>query len=412
LKTPRPFHSDRLNLQPLAAPLLVLLLAFFAGALPLQRAAAQSSEGLRFTQSLNLQDVSPGIEYGQTTSGRASKDEHTGPWVINALRVDPSRATLKLVRALDEGVGLETVSSLVLRHGALAGINGGYFRTTGTFRGESVGLYLLDGKLISESNNERAGMGLISSGKTSEVVFGHLKFSGQLSAGRTKHNVNGVNRPLLKDELIVFNPEFHRTTLTNPDGIEVVVRRNRVVSVNDLKGSSWIPPDGYVISAVGSSREWAKAHLRKGSRVNFSWRLSPIDRDLEHGTDENWRRARNIVGAGPQLIRAGKIDITDKQERMSPAFRTDLHPRTAIAKLASGKILLVTVDGRQPGVSAGMSLNMLAELLLELGAVEALNLDGGGSTAMVLKHKLVNHPSDQAGERPVSDAILVFSKSN
>lgn len=59
-----------------------------------------------------------------------------------------------------------------------------------------------------------------------------------------------------------------------------------------------------------------------------------------------------------------------------------------------------------------MSLTSLANLLLELGAVEAMNLDGGGSTTMIIHNKLVNKPSDQAGERPVSDAILVFPKAN
>jgi exopolysaccharide biosynthesis protein len=68
---------------------------------------------------------------------------------------------------------------------------------------------------------------------------------------------------------------------------------------------------------------------------------------------------------------------------------------------------MVTVDGRQPNVSVGMSLNELAEMLLEFGAVEAMNLDGGGSTAMFVKDKVVNQTSDKTGERPVSDAILV-----
>jgi hypothetical protein len=70
------------------------------------------------------------------------------------------------------------------------------------------------------------------------------------------------------------------------------------------------------------------------------------------------------------------------------------------------------VDGRQPGVSVGMSLFMLSDLLLELGAIDAMNLDGGGSTTMVIQNKLVNKPSDQTGERPVSDAILVFPRDN
>lgn len=399
----------RYRFQTLARLLLVLLFALSAWQSP-QTADAQTPRALRFTESLKFQEISPGIEHGQTSSGYASKDELTGPWFINVLRIDLSRATLKIVHALDEGVGLETVSSMATRYRATAAINGGYFRTTGTYRGESIGLLLLDGKLISEPNNDRAEVGLISAGNNTEVVFGHLRFSGQISVGRTRHSVQGLNRPLSPDELIVFTPEFHRTSLTNPGGIEVVVRRNIVVAVGDLKGSSQIPSDGYVVSAVGSARQWVKNHLRKGSRLMFSWRLSSLEPNVVDNDEEKWRRAYSIVGAGPQLIKAGKVAITDKEEKMSPTFRTDRHPRTAIAKLESGKLLLLTVDGRQPGVSAGMSLNMLADLLLEFGAVEVINLDGGGSTAMVVRDKLVNRPSDQTGERPVSDAILVFSK--
>jgi exopolysaccharide biosynthesis protein len=71
---------------------------------------------------------------------------------------------------------------------------------------------------------------------------------------------------------------------------------------------------------------------------------------------------------------------------------------------------MVTVDGRQPGESIGMSLTMLADLLIEFGASEAINLDGGGSTTMVIRNTVVNKPSDATGERPVSDAILIYPK--
>ena len=368
----------------------------------------QATLSVRFTESLKLQEVEPGIEYGQTTAGRASQDETTGPWFINVLRIDLNRATLKSVHALDEGVGLETVSSMAARFRAVAATNGGYFRVAGTYRGDSIGLLVIEQKLISEPHNDRAEFGLIHAGDKTELIFGHLKFSGKISVGSVKHAVQGLNRPLAPDEMIVFTPQFHRTTLTNPDGIEVVVRRNRVVSVGDLKGSSKIPSDGYVISAVGSAREWVKTHIRKSARISFSWRLNAI----EPGADAVWMRAYSMLGGGPQLIKAGQIAITDKQEKMAPGFATDRHPRTAIAKLESGKLLLATVDGRQPGISAGMTLEMLAELLLELGAVDAINLDGGGSTTMVIHQKIVNRPSDQTGERPVSDAILVFPKPN
>lgn len=385
--------------------LLLFVLAVFLGEFPPQASLAQE-RNLRFTAALKVQEVSRGIEYGQVSSGQSSRDESTGPWLINVLRINLTKARLRIVRALDAGVGMETVSSLAARHGAVAAINGGYFRTSGTYRGESLGFLLLDGKFISESHNDRAVVGVVNSRNGGEVIFGHLKSFGEITVGAAKHAVQGVNRPVALNELVIFTPEFHRTTLTNPNGIELIIRRNRVVAIEDLKGSSQIPADGFVISASGSAREWIKQHVFKGSRATFSWRMTPIGPDAHN----SWRNAGSILGGGPQLIKGGKIAITNLQENITNAFVTDLHPRTAIAKLNSGKVLLVTVDGRQPGVSLGMSLTTLAELLLELGAVEAINLDGGGSTTMVVRDKVVNRPSDQAGERPVSDAILVFSK--
>jgi len=354
----------------------------------------------RYTSSLAFTEVAPGIEHGQVAT-RASE----GPLLINVLRVDLKRARLKIVRALDQGLGLETVSSLAARHRAVAAINGGFFRTTGTYRGESTGFFLMDGKLISEPYNDRAELGFINEGPATDVIFGHLKYRGEISAGSAKHLVQGINRPVSPNEMILFTPEFHRTTLTNPDGVEVVVRRNTVVAVRDLTGSTPIPADGFVISAVGTARDWIKRNMRRGSRTRFWWSMSSLDPDQ----DAQWRRARNILGAGPQLIRSGKVAITHLREKIAEAFASDHHPRTAAGKTTDSKLLLVTVDGRQPQISIGMSLYSLADLLLELGAVDAINLDGGGSTTMVVKQKVVNSPSDQTGERPVSDAILVFS---
>lgn len=355
-------------------------------------------------QEPSFREIAPGVEYMQLVRNYAKGEEGSGPWVINLLQIDMRSARLKLVHALDEGVGLETVSSMTARHGAVAGTNGGYFRTSGEYRGESVGTLMLARKLISEPNNERASLGILPDGKG--LVFGHLKFSGRISIGSQGHKIDGLNRPLSADELVIFTPEFHRTTLTTPEVVEVVIRKRRVVSIRENVGSRLIPDDGYVISATGSKRSWILKHCRRGKNLNLALRLEPVDKDQK----AEWSQVDNIVGGGPQLIKNGHISITNEAEKITAAFVTERHPRTAIAQLRSGKVLLITVDGRQPEVSVGMSLPALAELLLEFGAIGAINLDGGGSTTMVVSNKVVNHPSDQTGERPVSDAILIYSR--
>src|SRR5260221_4967540 len=132
---------------------------------------------------LRSEVIAPGVEHLQLVRGFKSDKEGTGPWFINMLRIDLTRARLRLVHALDEAVGLETVSSMAARHGALAAVNSGYFRTTGTYRGDSVGVEVLEGKIVSESNNARAALGLIEKSGAQELIFGHVKFEGAIIAG-------------------------------------------------------------------------------------------------------------------------------------------------------------------------------------------------------------------------------------
>jgi exopolysaccharide biosynthesis protein len=394
-------------LMPLRFVLYVVFLSFLNASLT----SGSYSRGVGSQQPgrQEFRPVGSGIEHLRFTRGQKSENEATGPWQINLLRVDPKQLHLRIAHALDEGVGLETTSSIAARYGAIAAVNAGFFRTTGTYRGESSGVLVIDGKLISEPLEGRAATGFIESAITSEIIFGHLKFSGRLESVRGRRfAVGGLNRPRGANELVVYTPEFHRNTLTTPDGVEVICRRNRVIRIRDGQGSGAIPLDGFVLSASGIARDWVLANLRAGSPIRLDLKLMPVESEKTDG----WKRASFIVGGGPQLIKDGRIAITFEGEKVTPRFVSDRHPRTAIAVLKDGRVLLATVDGRQPGVSAGMSLPEFAQLLLEFDASEAINLDGGGSTTMVVNGKPVNTPSDQAGERPVSDAILLVPRQH
>ena len=354
-----------------------------------------------------FQSVGRGIEHLRITRGHKSENEKTGPWQINLLRVDMKQANIRVTHALDEGVGLETTSSMAARYGAVAAVNAGFFRTTSAYRGEPSGALMVEGKLISEPLEGRAAFGLIRRATGAEIIFGHLRFSGSLeTTGGRRLSISGLNRPREANELIVYTPEFHRTTLTTPDGVEAIVRRNTVIRVRNGGGSSTIPADGVVLSAVGTARDWVVANLRAGARIRLESSVVPIKNE----TTNWWSRATYVVGGGPQLVKESRVAITFVPEKIDPTFVSARHPRTAIARLSDGRLLLATVDGRQPGVSTGMSLPELAELVLEFGAAEAINLDGGGSTTMVVNGKLVNTPSDQTGERPISDAILILPR--
>lgn len=124
----------------------------------------------------------------------------------------------------------------------------------------------------------------------------------------------------------------------------------------------------------------------------------------------DWARARDAI-SGAGLLRLDGRDLTDwSDERISAGFDTTRHPRTMIGTDAQGAIWLVTVDGRNPEVSLGMSFTELQGLARRLGLRSALNLDGGGSTTMWVGGRIVNSPSDAGGPRKVSDAILVIPR--
>jgi len=126
----------------------------------------------------------------------------------------------------------------------------------------------------------------------------------------------------------------------------------------------------------------------------------------------HWTASRDIVGGAGLLRRGGRSlrPVDWIPEKMREGFTTDRHPRTMIGVGEKGGIWLITVDGRNPAVSLGMSFSELQRLAERVGLRDALNLDGGGSTTMVVRGEVVNHPSDPTGPRRVSDALLVYPR--
>ena len=121
-----------------------------------------------------------------------------------------------------------------------------------------------------------------------------------------------------------------------------------------------------------------------------------------------------VVGAGPRILRAGEVAVAARREGFAPSssffgsFVASRRPRTLAGVRADGSLLLVTVDGRAPGWSAGMTLREAARLMRSLGARSALNLDGDGSSTMAVRGQVVNRPSDPGGERRVSDGLFAM----
>ncbi len=357
-----------------------------------------------FCFSVSAQDfktLSDGIEYAEMTRKIDKK-----PVRINLLRLDLTKVRLDVVHAMDAAIGTETTSSMATRYGAFAAINAGFFRLDKSiFAGDSTGVLVINNEFYSESYSGRVALMIENNLDRTQVSIERANITDSIEVNDKTFDV-GRNRERKDNDLVLFSNNFNYTTLTDNNGIEFLIESNKVVKIVDERGSNKIPWDDYVLSASGKMREELKNILKLGTRItHFVKQSSPTDST----TGTLFKTAEDIIGGVPQLIKNGKIEITWEQEKSSKSFVETRHPRTAVAKLKDGKFLMVTVDGRQKE-SVGMNLNELAALLLELGATDAMNLDGGGSTTMFAGGKIVNKPSDKDGERRVSDAILVFPR--
>lgn len=352
------------------------------------------------TAAQDFKVLRDGVEYAEY-----EREIDGVPVKMNLLRLDLTKVRLDVVHAMDAAIGLEKTSSIAARHGAFAAINAGFFRLdTSIFAGDASGILQIDGKLLSESYADRIALGIINGKDRTEVSIGNLKSEISFVRGVDEtFAVSGINRERKKDEIVLFTPEFHRTTLTDSSGFELIVKGRLVEEIRKNTGSSIIPSNGFVISV--SNEKYSKLSQKKNI-IRLRKSIEP----LEKSQSVFFSQAEDIVGGVPQLIKNGRIKITWEAEKSSKSFVETKHPRTAVAKLKDGKFLMVTIDGRSES-SGGISLENLAKFLLELGATDAMNLDGGGSTTMFVDGKVVNKPSDKEGERRVSDAILVFPRA-
>ncbi len=316
-----------------------------------------------------------------------------GPFRTAGIIVDP-QAGVRLVPAFGDGQRMRRMrpSELAQRAGALAAANGGFFGTNG----DPLGCLMADREVVSEPDPQRSCAGFTEDGA---VMFDRVRFEAIVSTPETSAPINGVNRDRRNDELILYRPSFDQSTRTNAFGAEAVVIGNTVASVSDFRGNSPIPRDGFVLSGHGRARQWIVQTLSPGTAVSLTLRFVP-----ESG-DPRWDRVVHAVGGGPRLLAGGQVSGTEDFPATIVEHR---HPRTAIGVRADGRIVLLVVDGRQPPHSLGMTMLELALEMQRQGAVEAMNLDGGGSSTMVVGGRVVNLPSDETGERPVASVLLVL----
>jgi len=177
-------------------------------------------------------------------------------------------------------------------------------------------------------------------------------------------------------------------------------------------------------SAIGITRK-RKADVAwlftdTAERWPYAFELSPIvakgktaDPKFEDlNTLDYWRwwKMQTAIGGGPVLLQKGEVNITNEEEQLFVNGLNDLHPRTAMGYTKKRKLIILVIEGRFPGKAEGASLEEEAKILKDLKCVEALNLDGGGSSCMLINGKETIKPSDKTGQRPIPGVFIIRSK--
>ncbi|MGI6549450.1 MAG: phosphodiester glycosidase family protein [Syntrophomonadales bacterium] len=334
------------------------------------------------------------LDRGVTYLTMTRENSQGRPVVINAVIADlnDNRVEPRLVMAEGSLGKTQTLSGMARDNYALAGINGGYFSTSK--RAIPTDTFMLEGRIVSKGMRDPAAFGLLSNGQAFVDVF-HPVTILTISKNFVQFNVEAVNHET-GIGLIMYTPDYGTETGTFKTAMEYTVRpQNGRYYVEGLHhGNAPIPEDGYVLSFQGTTGNLA--NLEIGDEVSVATYYP-----------SGYENIKAMLGCGPLLVRNGKAvkpDLTFLQPGLNSP-----QPRSAIGVTANNNLLMVTVDGRNAGGSAGMRFEELAALMKELGAVDAMALDGGGSTTLYAGGKVVNSPSG-GSERRVANSILIISQ--
>lgn len=381
------------------------------------QAAATALHGLGFSTAA--------AEWTGYDSGTAPDGER-----IHEAIIDPHRFP-GTVEVTHHGVlaQRQTTSSVSAALHAAVAVNAGFFITSGAdgYQGAPTGLAVYDGQLESMNNGPRAAL-IFGDGPPHTA---QLTATVTVRSGGSAYPVEGINRlpGVVQDcgrpdsvpvsqprqditctstsELVLFTSQLGAATPTG-SGSQAVLDSRGIVTAAGARGGT-VPAGGSIIQGIGSAAAWLARHAHAGQRLAISEQV----RDTA-GHSVPLHPGVSIASAAPTLLRGGRPAIDAATEGVidpadlsfNYAWAEIRQPRTMAGIDSSGRLLLVTADGREPGISEGLTLTEEASLMRSLGAVDAMNLDGGGSTAIATGGTLLNHPSDPAGERADGDFVV------
>ena len=330
-----------------------------------------------------------------------------GPWAVHVLDVDRGACWQPVaVKGASGAVGRNKTSALTASMSAPGTIVAG---------GVNADFFLFDPPGVpTGAHVSRAGVvtgpgvrPVFASDSLGHPWIGMLTVSGEAVSGQDSIPVVGWNR-IAPAGLSWIDARYGTAVDTLSGALRVVLaaQRGSVIDIDSTRTPTRIPSSGGVLvmgpRAPRPLRERFLQAARSNGRFEVAVRLQPI-------------HPREAVGGFPVLVR-DSVEVPGLDSAGAANFAPVRHPRTIVGVASGGRrLLLITIDGRQPGYSVGTTNRESARVALELGATEAINLDGGGSTAMAIARyrgesvtfEVVNKPSETAGERAVGNALVI-----
>ncbi|MFH1709810.1 MAG: phosphodiester glycosidase family protein, partial [bacterium] len=302
----------------------------------------------------------------------------------------------------------EKISDMVRDSGSVAGINGTFFGSAG----EPLGVLMMNGELISYSIHDRTAL-IIDKNNISYID--NVSLSGEVSIEGSLIQISGINNKRQPGEVVVYTPRYGSQTDEDSPGIIFSIVGDEVKNISRVR--AWIPKDGYALSLDPNYYNVLGNKVKIGSKIRTTLKLMPLscldgrqaglaNLDLKH-----------VIGGGPRLLKSGQIYISGNSERFKNDIAKSRAARTAVGISKEGNLIFVTVDkcppagragkqGASYSKSVGATLEELAQIMKDLGCVDAMNLDGGSSSTMIVSSEVMNIPSGGA-EKAVSNGILI-----
>ena len=324
-----------------------------------------------------------------TTNGKESV-------VVNVLEIDLSNEKISLKVGLPDKVQIkskEYLTRIVKNEMAFAGINANYFDVK---VGNPLGTLITEGEWLIGPVYDRVAVGFTDEKK---VVIDKIMLVGEATVSRgfrkkpfAMFDIDALNiPPHLYKKVGLFTLNWDEKLELSNDKVIISVVHGCIKEIKS--GTINIPRNGY---ALVSNDGFVLNFLKKKDCIDLAWKTLP-----------DWSSVQEAVSGGPYLIMDGEVFIDEKEQNFKFANKDTYAARSAVGVGKNGKLYLVAVDGKKGDRSSGFTLKQFARFLKEINMQNAINLDGGGSTTLVLDDKIVNQLSDHH-ERKISNGLLLF----